>query len=132
MSGWTCPPLLMGILFVAVFLGAAIQNLFGIGFGLVVSPLVLFIDHRLLPTLIIVLGTLSSVPIAVSSLDKLNWSHCATALASRLVGSVAGAMLLSRVIGGTGSQAFEILFAATLIVAIIFSTVKKMGQVFLP
>lgn len=125
-------PWLLAVLAITVFLGAAVQNLFGIGFGLVVSPVVLFVDHRLLPAVIILIGMCCSLPHAMANLRQLNWGHCATATFARLVGAVVGAFLLARVLKGTDSQAFELVFAATLVFSILLSTVGRWAKFFSP
>lgn len=125
-------PWLLAALAATVFVGAAFQNLFGIGFGLIASPLIFVIDHRLVPSVVIMIGTLSAIPHAVANVRRLNWRHCATATVSRLVGSAAGAAVLARLLGGTDSRAFALVFAATLVFAVLMSTVGRWAKFFTP
>ena len=133
MAEWiNLSPWLLAILAVTIFLGAAFQHQFGIGLGTIASPVMLVVDHRLLPAVMIMLGVLSSLPHAATNLRKLNWSHCATATAGRLVGALIGAYLLVHVLGGTDSQAFDLVFAATLVLSVLVSTVGRWAKFFTP
>ena len=126
------PPWLLLVLAIVVFCGAAFQNLIGIGFGLITSPFLLMIDHRLLPAVILMLGALSSIPNAITSLQHLNWTHCTVASGGRLVGSFLGVFLLVYYIGDTGSALFSIILAITLLAVVTISWFGKWSRMLRP
>lgn len=125
-------PYLYAFTVLAVFCAASFQSMFGIGLSLIVSPFLLMLDPRLMPATPLCLGALSALPHACSNLGGLNLRHCAWATAGRALGVGAGTWLFVNFFSDTGGRAFALLFAATLLVALVLSSFGRWAKFFSP
>lgn len=125
-------PLLFALVALAAFCGASFQSMFGIGLGMIMSPFLLAFEPRLMPVVPICLGALASLPHACSNLRDLNVQHCAWASAGRVLGVAAGTWLFVTYFSDTGGRAFALLFAGTMLVALLFSSFGRWAKFFTP
>ena len=75
---------------------------------------------------------MSSFRHASTNLKDLNIQHCVYATLGRLFGVIVGTIILVKVITDTSSDIFAIIFALTLIVAVLLSTFARWASFFSP
>lgn len=96
-------PEIFALLALAVGLGSLVQGSVGLGLGLVAAPVVTLADPRLMPGLMIWLGTVLSFVMLAREWRDTDWRGLAWAFAGRLPGTVLGvavvAVVSARVLG---------------------------------
>jgi len=82
------------ILAAAVFVGAGLQGSIGFGAGLVAAPVIALVEPSLLPALVVMVAALLTLLVTVRERAHLDIRGAAWALAGRIPGSAAGALLV--------------------------------------
>ena len=102
-----------------VLLGAITQTTVGLGLGLVAAPVLTFVVPDLVPGLIIMLGMTLPVLTLVREHHDIDWNGIAWATPARLVGTVVGVWIITRVT----AQDLERIVGVVVLVA-VFLTVR--------
>jgi uncharacterized membrane protein YfcA len=87
-------PGLVALIAVVVVLGATVQNLVGLGLGLVAAPVVTLFTPELMPQLMLVLAAVLPALTLLDSHDDIDWRGLAWVLPARVPGTVLGVLLL--------------------------------------
>jgi hypothetical protein len=102
----------------AVFVAAVLQSVTGMGFGLVVAPILVLVDPRFVPSSVLLLGLLVASLGAIRGRADVAGRELGVALAGRIVGAlIAGAALAAL----SGSTLFSLVFAGLVLVAVWLS-----------
>ena len=101
----------------AVFVGALIQGMGGIGFAMFAAPVVALLRPDLVPAPMIVIGGSVSLLAAVREAPHIDWKGAAIAVGGR----VPGAVLAGLLIGLAPRSTFAIAFALLILVAVALS-----------
>jgi len=88
--GW---PVLTG-LFAVVMLATAFQSASGVGFGLLVAPVMAIADPGLIPATVLLIGMFAACSAAWRHRANIRWRQVAWPIGARLPGVVAGSWLL--------------------------------------
>lgn len=83
------------VIALVVVLGAALQNLVGLGLNLVSAPVLALLEPDLVPTLPLVLAVALPALTLVRDHDDIDWRGLAWVMPARLPGSVLGVVLLA-------------------------------------
>lgn len=94
---WLGSPLLVGILYFVVTVGAIVQFGVGMGFGVVASPIMALIEPKLVPVPSLYIGFFTSLGAAYSARDTISWPEVKLFATGRLIGSLfaLGALYIS-------------------------------------
>ncbi|MGE3270286.1 MAG: sulfite exporter TauE/SafE family protein [Chloroflexota bacterium] len=116
LAGLSLPTMLLAVAIMAV--GSGLQAALGMGLGLFVVPLLALLDERFVPGPILVAAILLSLGMARRERHAIEWAGLRIAIAGLLVGTVAGAVILSLVNAAYLPRLFGalILFLVTLTV----------------
>ena len=101
----------------AVFLGALIQGVGGIGFAMFAAPVVALLRPDLVPAPMIVIGGSLSLLAAAREVRHIDWKDAAIAVGGRIPGSVVAGVL----IGLAPRSTFAVVFALVILVAVALS-----------
>lgn len=112
---WLGSPLLVGILFLVVTLGAVVQFGIGMGFGVVASPIMALIEPKLVPVPALYIGLFTSLGAAVSARSTISWPEVKLFAFGRLIGSAIASFVL---ISLTNEKHFLLFFGSTILVAL--------------
>ena len=112
------PPWVMATMAVVIVLGCIIQSGLGMGFGLMVAPLLALIDPVLVPAPTLFLGLCTALWGAYVDRDLIRWNEVVLAGAGRFAGAIAGIALLFILSGATG---FSLLFGIMVLSAVVLS-----------
>jgi uncharacterized membrane protein YfcA len=105
----------------AVLVGAVLQSVTGMGFGVTAAPILVLVDPRFVPASVLLLGMLVASLAAVRGRADIAGGELGVALAGRVAGAlVAGAALAA--FGGTTE--FSLMFAGLVLVAVWLSISK--------
>lgn len=116
----TGPLIIFGVL-LTVFLGACIQATLGVGFGLIVAPVLFFIRPDLVPALVIMLGMSSAFGGVVGNQAHIVWNEVWITLVGRVIGIGAAGYILSLV---TDVRQFSIVFGLAMLVTLGLSVLR--------
>lgn len=83
------------VLAVAIMLASALQASIGFGIGMLAAPIVALIDPALIPGTLIMVATLVTLMVVVREREAIDLSGTGWALAGRVPGTIAGALLLA-------------------------------------
>ncbi len=114
-------PWVIGVMVLAVFGGAMVQHLLGMGFGLFSSPFLMLINPQMVPAVVIMLGLLVSAQNYLPNLRSINMRQCGYALVGRIFGTMLGATLLVWLVSREENRLFALIFAGMLIVMAVMS-----------
>lgn len=112
-----------GIL-ITVVTAAVIQSSTGVGFGLLLSPVLVFIHPALVPGTVLTLGLLVTGLAAIRELKNLN----RTLLIAALMGRVPGAIIASAIIALLSPALFEIIFGLMILSGVLFSVMGPQAR----
>lgn len=113
------------ILVLAVVVGAVVQSLIGLGFGVVAAPLITLADSSLMPVVPLALAlVLPGVTLLSEARDEIDWHGLAWALPARVPGTAVGVILLAAI----SPRALGILVALIVLVSVALT----LGTVRLP
>jgi hypothetical protein len=101
-----------------VIIGAIVQVGLGIGFGLIVAPLLALLDPALVPAPTLILGMFTAGWAAFVERQAIIWPEVGVATAGRIVGVVAGLAILLSLSTESG---FEFIFGLMILVAVVLS-----------
>jgi uncharacterized protein len=79
----------------AVVLASALQASIGFGIGMLAAPIVALVDPGLIPGTLIMIATLVTLMVVVREREDIDLHGTGWALAGRIPGSIAGALLLA-------------------------------------
>ncbi|BBX34005.1 MULTISPECIES: sulfite exporter TauE/SafE family protein [Mycolicibacterium] len=82
------------IIAVAILLGSCLQASIGFGLGMLAAPIVAVVDPSLIPGTLIMLATAVTLLVVVREREAIDLAGTGWALAGRVPGTVAGALLL--------------------------------------
>jgi len=85
----------VGLVALALVLGATIQGLVGLGLNLVSAPVVTMLDPSLMPELLLVLAALLPFFTLARERDDIDWAGLGWVLSARVPGTVLGVLLLA-------------------------------------
>lgn len=103
---------------VIIIMGCIIQSGLGMGFGLMVAPLMALIDQQLVPAPTLILGLFTALWGAWLDRDHIRWNEVWLAGAGRTVGVFAGLLLIFWLSGAGG---FSLLFGVMVLGAVVLS-----------
>ncbi|WP_029108359.1 sulfite exporter TauE/SafE family protein [Mycobacterium sp. URHD0025] len=83
-----------GIIATAIVLAACMQASIGFGMGMLAAPIVAIVDPGLIPGTLIMLATMVTLMVVVREREDIDLAGTGWALAGRVPGTVAGALLL--------------------------------------
>ncbi|MDV3128843.1 sulfite exporter TauE/SafE family protein [Mycobacterium sp. 21AC1] len=83
------------IIAAAIVLGACMQASIGFGMGMLAAPIVAVVDPGLIPGTLIMLATMVTLMVVVREHQQIDLAGTGWALAGRIPGTVAGALLLT-------------------------------------
>lgn len=112
---WLGSPLLVGLLFVVVMIGAIVQFGLGMGFGVVASPIMALIEPKLVPIPALYIGLFTSFGAAYSARSTISWPEVRLFALGRLIGSAAASLVL---ISLTNEKHFLLFFGCTILIAL--------------
>ncbi len=112
----------MAFMAVIIVTGCIIQSGLGMGFGLMVAPLLALIDPVLVPAPTLFLGLFTACWGAYTDRSFIQWNEVALAGAGRFAGVVVGLFLLFRLSGATG---FSLLFGIMVLTAVLLSVAGR-------
>lgn len=104
------------VLLISTF-GAIIQSSVGFGLGLVSAPLLVLIDPAFVPAPALTSGLVMTMLIAHRERRALDFHGLKYAIAGRVLGTIPAALIVSLI----SPTAFEIMFAALVILAVVLS-----------
>ena len=106
-------------LLAAVFIvfGAIGQSTIGIGFGMFAAPFLAFIEPRLVPGTVLIMGMTVSTMIVIREFRHIDRAGLSWALVGRAVGAVAAGMTIALI----PTKLFGILFALLILLAVALS-----------
>jgi len=100
--------------------GGLVQGSIGFGFALIAAPVLAVVRPAALPTTLILLGAPLSVVVARRERASVDFAGLGPLLGGRVVGSLAGAVVLVAVPG----RFLSVLFGGLILVAVILSAVR--------
>lgn len=116
-------PAVLLILALVVIVGALVQSLVGLGFGVVAAPVITLADPSLMPVVPLVLAlVLPLVTLLSEPRDEIDWSGLVWALPARVPGTALGIALLAVVSERTLGVVVSLIVLAA--VAITVGTVR--------
>ena len=115
-------PATLGFVAVIIVLGCIIQSGLGMGFGLMVAPLLALIDPRLVPAPTLFLGLFTALWGAVLDRRHIRWSEVWLAGAGRLAGVPIGLLLMAWLWGAGG---FSLLFGVMVLGAVALTAAGR-------
>ncbi|MCP3811514.1 sulfite exporter TauE/SafE family protein, partial [Mycobacteriaceae bacterium Msp059] len=83
-----------GIVAAAIVLASCMQASIGFGMGMLAAPIVAIVDPGLIPGTLIMLATMVTLMVVVREREDIDLAGTGWALAGRVPGTVAGALLL--------------------------------------
>jgi uncharacterized protein len=110
------------IIAVAIVLASCMQASIGFGMGMLAAPVVAIVDPSLLPGTLIMLATLVTLLVVLRERQDIDLSGTGWALAGRVPGTVAGALLLAAI----PERALAILLAAVVLIGVALTSVGWM------
>ncbi len=105
-----------------VVLGSIVQSGLGMGFGLMVAPLLALLDPALVPAPTLFLGMFTAAWGAFGDRGLIRWNEVAIASFGRFTGVAAGLVLLFFVAGEAG---FSLLFGVMVLAAVFLSVAGR-------
>jgi hypothetical protein len=105
-----------------VFLGALIQGSIGLGFGLFASPLLALIEPRLIPALVLTLGTAVAILPAWRGRRNIVVRELAITLFGRVIGATAAGAALAMLVLDT--RKLSLAFGIVVLLAVILSLTR--------
>lgn len=112
---WLGSPLLVGILYFVVTVGAIVQFGVGMGFGVVASPIMALIEPKLVPVPSLYIGFFTSLGAAYSARNTISWPEVKLFATGRLIGSAIASIIL---ISLTNEKHFLLFFGSTILLAL--------------
>jgi uncharacterized membrane protein YfcA len=110
------------IIAIAILLASAMQASIGFGMGMLAAPIVAIVDPALIPGTLIMLAALLTLIVALRERQDIDLSGTGWALAGRVPGTVAGALLLSAI----PERALAVLLAAVVIFGVLLTSLGWM------
>jgi uncharacterized membrane protein YfcA len=110
-------PIELVVIFLVVTFGSTIQGAIGYGMALVVSPVLLLIDPRMIPAPLTVASILLVILVIVRDRQAVDFFGLKWAMLGLILGIIAGTFILSRF----SSDYFAIIFAILILVAVAIS-----------
>ncbi|MEX3011882.1 TSUP family transporter [Hoeflea sp. TYP-13] len=118
----TLSPWTIAFAALVIVTGSIVQSGLGMGFGLMVAPLLALIDPVLVPAPTLFLGMFTATWGAWADRGIIRWGEVATASAGRFAGVAAGLLLLFWISGAAG---FSLLFGIMVLVAVLLSVAGR-------
>lgn len=112
----------MVLVAIIIVMGCIIQSGLGMGFGLMVAPLLALIDEQLVPAPTLILGLFTALWGAVADRQQIRWNEVLLAGAGRAAGMLAGLWLIFWLSGAGG---FSLLFGIMVLGAVVLSAAGR-------
>lgn len=100
-----------------IIFGALVQSTIGIGFGMFAAPFLAFIEPRLVPGTVLMLGMTVSTMIVFREFRHIDREGLTWALVGRALGAIAAGMTIAII----PTQLFGVLFALLILLAVALS-----------
>jgi uncharacterized membrane protein YfcA len=107
------------IVAVAVLLASCMQASIGFGMGMLAAPIVAIVDPGLVPGTLIMLATLLTLFVVVREHQQIDLAGTGWALAGRVPGTIAGALLLAML----PERALALTLAGVVLVGVVLTSV---------
>ena len=101
-----------------IFVATSVQVGVGIAFGLIAGPLLALIDLEFVPVPVLFLTFCTSIVAFWGERKGVQWNELKFAISGRIMGSVAGMMVLSMI---PGEKAFMLIFGLIIALAVLVS-----------
>ena len=111
-------PLVIFAVALVVVAGAIVQSGLGMGFGLMAAPLLALIDPSLVPAPALFISLVTGLVVACRERAGIVWPEVGIGAFGRLIGVVAGTVLLARI--GDGKM-FQLVFGLLIGLAVVLS-----------
>lgn len=111
-------PAIIALVALVVIVGAIVQSGLGMGFGLTAAPLFALIDPVLVPAPSLFIGLVTGAVVAWRERAGIDWPEVGIGSFGRVLGVVAGTMLLTAI--GDG-KAFQLVFGLMVALAVLLS-----------
>ena len=108
------------IIYPIVMLGAICHGSIGIGFGLIVAPILLILNPAFVPAPMILSGFVLSLFILIRDRKSIDFSGVSIALLGRVTGAITAAIIISRV----STALFSLLFGLVILLAVMMSLAR--------
>lgn len=108
-------PLIALTVFAVVFMGSVVQAGLGMGFGLMVAPILALLDPALVPAAALYLGTLTSVFGATAERNNIAWKQVGIGMIGRASGILAGTVVLLQI---ADRGMFSLIFGCLILMAV--------------
>lgn len=105
------------LLYVVTFIAALLRGAIGMGFALMVIPFYLFIDSRLVPSTIIMLGLLLSCLVVFREKKFLDTSGLKFSVSGRFIGNILAVLFL----GYLSGSLFDVVIGVMVLLAVLMS-----------
>ncbi|WP_136657996.1 TSUP family transporter [Nitratireductor sp. XY-223] len=115
-------PWMIAAVAIIVVLGSIVQSGLGMGFGLMVAPLLALLDPALVPAPTLFLGMFTAAWGAYGDRALIRWNEVAIGSAGRFTGVAAGLLLLFFVSDEAG---FSLLFGIMVLTAVLLSVAGR-------
>lgn len=106
------------VMALAVLLASCLQASIGFGVGMLAAPVVALVDPALIPGTLIMVATLVTLIVTVREREDIDLRGTGWALAGRVPGTIAGAVLLAML----PPRALAILLAAVVLVGVVLTS----------
>ncbi len=106
------------VVLIIVFSGSVVQAGLGMGFGLVVGPLLALIDPVLVPVPALFIGSTTAIMGSLSESKNIAWSEVGVGMMGRMSGIIVGSFLL---VSLTSKSTFLLVFGIIILSAVILS-----------
>ena len=100
-----------------VVIGAFLQSLIGLGFGLLVAPFLVLYDPRFVPVPMLLVGTILPVLILWRDRNAIDFTGVKSAIVGRIIGSILAVWFITSISQNT----FLLVFGGLVIVAVFLS-----------
>nr|WHW29445.1 putative sulfite exporter [uncultured bacterium] len=101
--------------FAIVFMGSVVQAGLGMGFGLMVAPVLALIDPALVPAAALYLGTITSIFGAAGERQSIAWDEVGIGMIGRTTGILAGTAVLLQIVD---RSMFSLIFGCLILFAV--------------
>ncbi|MHA0285559.1 sulfite exporter TauE/SafE family protein [Mycobacterium sp. C3-094] len=106
------------VLALAIFLASALQASIGFGMGMFAAPIVALVDPALIPGTLIMVATLVTLIVVIRERESIDLSGTGWALAGRVPGTIAGALLLAAL----PHRALSLMLAAVVLGGVVLTS----------
>ena len=110
------------IVAVAIMLASCMQASIGFGMGMLAAPIVAIVDPKLIPGTLIMLATIVTLLVVLREHQQIDLAGTGWALAGRVPGTIAGALLLAALPG----NALALMLAGVVLAGVVLTSIGWM------